>query len=236
MKASEVIAALEKEIVPGKAQGLSRFFKTGPGQYGEGDQFIGVMVPNQKKVAKEFKDLPLAEIQKLIESPIHEHRLTGTIILVGQFHAAKKNPALRKEVINFYIANTKRFNNWDLVDSSATILGEYLSEMNDTSLLFRLAESENLWEQRISIIATFYMIRQGQFDDSFKIMKLFFTHKHDLIHKACGWMLREIGKQDRNAETKFLNEHYKKMPRTMLRYAIEHYPETERRAYIEGTV
>lgn len=234
--AADVKLALEQEIIPGKATGLARFFKTGPGQYGEGDQFIGVMVPQQKKVAKYFWELPLKEIKELLYSPIHEHRLTGTLILVLQFDKAKKDLEKRKGLIEFYLANTARMNNWDLVDSSADILGEYLTQISDTSLLDKLAKSSMLWEQRIAIVSTFYMIKNDSFNDSFRMMETLMDHKHDLIHKACGWMLREIGKRDRNAETSFLNKHYKKMPRTMLRYAIEHYPETERKAYLLGTV
>jgi 3-methyladenine DNA glycosylase AlkD len=211
---------------------LQRFFKTGPGEYGEGDVFIGIKVPTLRKISKGFYHLTLDELNVLLKSPIHEERLTSLFILVKKFE--KGNQKERKNIFKFYIKNTKKINNWDLVDLSApNIVGEYLTA-KDHDLLFKLASSKNLWERRIAIMATFQFIKSKQFDTTFRIAEMLLDDKHDLIHKAVGWMLREIGKRDLAAEENFLLKFYKKMPRTMLRYAIEKFPEKKRLAYLKG--
>ncbi len=213
-----------------KSKNLSRFFKTGKGQYGEGDIFLGVSVPEQRKIARRYYDISLNEIVELIESPIHECRLTGLLILVDQFQ--KANNADRKKVFDFYCKHSKKVNNWDLVDLSADkIVGEYLLD-KDTSVLAKLANSDNLWERRISIVSTYAFIKQGRCDETIKIATILLHDKHDLIHKAVGWMLREAGKRDETVLIKFLNEHARHMPRTMLRYAIEKLDEKRRKRYL----
>lgn len=213
---------------------LARFFKTGPGQYGEGDRFIGIKVPVTRKVAKEFKNLPLSEVECLLHSEIHEERLLALVILVGQFE--KGDDTTRRRIYNFYVANIRYVNNWDLVDLSAPqIVGGYLEKRNRTPL-FRMACSRSLWRRRIGIIATLYFIRKGDFANTLCIAeKLILFDKEDLIHKAVGWMLREVGKRDVAVLEEFLDEYCRVMPRTMLRYAIERFPEQKRRAYLNGT-
>lgn len=218
---------LQKLGSPDKAKSSAWFFKTGKGQYGEGDVFIGITVPEQRVVAKKYKDLSLTEIEKLLGSPIHEHRLTGLMILVLSF---KKFP---KEVFDFYLMHTDRVNNWDLVDSSAHIVGMYLADKTDRNILVKLATSNNLWERRIAIVATQTFIRSDDFSMTFKIAELLMNDTHDLIHKAVGWMLREAGKRDQTAEEVFLQKHYKTMPRTMLRYAIERFSPDKKSFYMK---
>ncbi len=213
---------------PEQAAILSRFFKTSPGQYGEGDRFIGVKVPVTRKVAKEFKDLPLAEC--LLHSDIHEERLLALVILVGQFE--KGDDATRKSIYDLYLANMANINNWDLVDLSAPqIVGGYL-ENRSRKPLCRLAKSASLWERRTSIVATHWFIRQGDLADTLRIAEKLLGDREDLIHKAVGWMLREVGKRETAALEEFLDQHCRVMPRTMLRYAIERFPEKKRRAYL----
>jgi 3-methyladenine DNA glycosylase AlkD len=211
---------------------LSRFFKTGPGQYGEGDRFIGVKVPVTRKVAKEFKSLPLDEVDCLLHSEIHEERLLALVILVGQFE--KGDEAIQKQIYNLYLANTDHINNWDLVDLSAPqIVGGYLQNKSHKPL-DRFAKSKSLWERRISILATFYFIREGDFADTIRVAEMLLKDKEDLIHKAVGWMLREVGKRDVAVLERFLDEHCRVMPRTMLRYAVERFSEGKRRKYMNG--
>ncbi|KPU27566.1 DNA alkylation repair protein [Caloranaerobacter sp. TR13] len=225
---------LSKYIDEEKAKYLPNFFKAFPGGYGEGDKFIGVAVPNQRKVAKKFKDLSLNEIQKLLNEDIHEYRLTALFILVHKFQ--KSDNIGKKEIVDFYIKNINRVNNWDLVDSTAyKILGPYLID-KDKSLLYDFAKTDHLWKQRISIVTTYYFIKNGKYEDTLKISKLLLDHKHDLIHKAVGWMLREIGNRDKEVEVEFLKKYYKKMPRTMLRYAIEKFDKEERTKYLKGEI
>lgn len=220
-----------------KAKVLQGFFKTRNGEYGMGSIFLGVAVPMQRKIIKKYFNLSLKEIQELLNSKIHEERLSALLILVNNYN---KNPAKRKEIFDFYLDNASHVNNWDLVDlSSHHIVGHFLHHSGEEypackSLLANLAKSENLWERRISIISTFHFIKNNQFNDALSISKLLLKDKHDLIHKAVGWMLREIGKRDLKAEENFLKLHYKEMPRTMLRYAIERFPEKKRRAYLKG--
>lgn len=221
---------LQKLKNPQKAKILARFFKTGKGEYGEGDVFLGITVPQQRKVAKKYPDLTLKQLQNLLSSKIHEYRLTALFILINKYRKADEKD--KKEIFNFYLQNTKNINNWDLVDASAEyILGDYLSEKNKTTL-YKLAKSNNLWERRVAIMATFKFIKNNRFQNTLKIAKILLKDKHDLIHKAVGWMLRETGKRDRKAEEIFLKKHYQKMPRTMLRYAIEKFPDNKRKFYL----
>lgn len=218
---------------PKKARELTRFFKCGKGEYGEGDQLWGIMVPFQRQVAKKyFQDADLQDAQKLLNSPVHEQRLTGLLMLVFKFEKADEK--LRKEIYKFYLKNTKRINNWDLVDLTAPrIVGEFLLD-KDRKILYRLAKSKNLWERRIAVLATFMFIRECDFKDALKIAEILLNDNHDLIHKAVGWMLREIGKRNIKTEEKFLQKYYRTMPRTILRYAIEKFPEKKRADYLKG--
>lgn len=228
-KLIEVRKELYKYANKKKAKLLRRFFKIGPGDYAEGDIFIGVIVPFTRKVLKQFPDLPLAEVIKLLRSKIHEERLLALLILVHQFSNA--DAQAKEKIYKAYLANTKFINNWDLVDLSAPqIVGGFLTDKN-RQILYRLAKSPLLWERRIAILATFTFIRSGDFVDVFGITKLLLDDEEDLIHKACGWMLREAGKRDGQAQEGFLKRYYKIMPRTMLRYAIEKFPENKRKAY-----
>ncbi|MFA5652060.1 MAG: DNA alkylation repair protein [Candidatus Paceibacterota bacterium] len=214
-----------------KATLLQRFFKTGKGQYGEGDIFLGVMVPYTRKVAKKFTDLTLPQIKELLYSKIHEERLCALILLEEKYR--KSDEAGKKIVFDFYIKNAKQANSWDLVDLFAPkIAGDYLID-KDKSILYKFAVSKNLWEKRIAILSTFWFIKYKKYNDSLKIAKILMNDKHDLIHKAIGWMLREIGKRDLTVEEKFLQKYYKKMPRTMLRYAIEKFSEEKRLNYLK---
>ena len=218
-----------------KAKFLAGFFKTGKGQYAEGDIFIGITVPQQRNIAKKYSSLLFSDIKTILHSKIHEHRLTALLILVQQFNKADEKQ--REKIADFYLASTKHINNWDLVDLSADkILGEYLCAVpsKERKILRKLAKSKNIWERRISMLSTFALIKKNDFDDALKISELLLNDRHDLIHKAVGWMLREIGKRDLAAEEKFLKKHFKKMPRTMLRYAIEKFPEKERRLYLQS--
>ncbi len=218
---------------PERAKNLSRFFQTGKGQYGEGDVFLGIPVPEQRRIAKRYLNLPLVDIQELLSSEIHEHRLTALLILVSKYGKAD-NPG-KEEIFNFYLKNTENINNWDLVDLTAPkIVGDYLFN-KDTSILFKLAKSNNLWERRIAVLSTFRFIDNNDFEDALRIAKLLLHDKHDLIHKAVGWMLREIGKRDQEIEEQFLSKHHMQMPRTMLRYAIEKFEENKRKFYLSQT-
>ncbi len=216
------------------AEHSQRFFKTGKGEYGEGDKFLGIRVPVLRTVSKKYKTLPLTQLRLLIQSEYHEIRLVAVYILVLQFKRAKKNIDRQKEICDFYLANMNYINNWDLVDSSAHyMLGPYLLN-REKGLLYKLSKSDNLWHRRIGIMTTFHFIKNNQFDETLAIAEILLKDDHDLIHKAVGWMLREIGKRDKKTEEQFLLNHYKKMPRTMLRYAIEKFPKEERKAYLKG--
>jgi len=224
---------IEKATNPEKAKLLQCFFKTGKGEYGEGDIFLGITVPESRKLAIKYKDLPLKDTESLLKSKIHEERLIALLILV---HNYEKNSETRDKIFNFYLKNTEYINNWDLVDlSSHQIVGNYLSGRN-RYILHKLAKSDNLWEKRISIISTAYFIKKDDFSETLKIATILLKDKHDLIHKAVGWMLREVGKRDLKTEESFLKKNYKKMPRTMLRYAIEKFPESKRLRYLKGEI
>ncbi|SDD02536.1 DNA alkylation repair protein [Williamwhitmania taraxaci] len=213
---------------------LERFFQVFPGGYGEGDHFIGVSVPNQRKVANLlFAQMKLDELEQELNSPIHEHRLTTLFILVKKFEKAKFLEA-KAEIAQLYLNNLRGVNNWDLVDSSAPyVSGPYLYSTGNNDTLFSLAQSQNIWEQRVAMLSCFYYIRQLEFEHPIKIATLLLTHKHDLIHKAVGWMLREIGNRDLAAELAFLEVNSDTMPRTMLRYAIEKFPEDLRLEFLK---
>jgi 3-methyladenine DNA glycosylase AlkD len=233
MTAARVKALLKASADPDKAAFFPKFFKTGPGQYGEGDRFLGVSVPQCRAIAKQARGMELAEVSKLMSSPIHEEREVALFVLVDAFNrAASENE--RAEVYRFYVRYRARVNSWDLVDGSApTIVGGYLEDKNRKPL-YRWAKSTDLWERRIAMLATFHFIKKKDFKDALAIAKLLRDDEHDLIHKAVGWMLREVGNRDLALQERFLKTHYKKMPRTMLRYAIEKFPEKKRQAYLKG--
>ncbi len=217
---------------PDQAAVLRGFFKTGPGQYGEGDVFRGIKVPVLRQLVKKYPDLPLADAETLLHAGHHEDRLLGLLFLVAKFE--KGSAEVRRRIYQLYLANTSFINNWDLVDATApNIVGAYLFDRRRAPLR-RLARSGLLWERRIAIVATFYFIRRNQFDGALEIAGMLLDDKHDLIHKAVGWMLREVGKRDREAEEAFLREHCSRMPRTMLRYAIERFAREERLLYLGG--
>ncbi|TRO47732.1 DNA alkylation repair protein, partial [Candidatus Bathyarchaeota archaeon] len=226
----QVKAELEKLSDPEHAMKLQGFFKTGKGEYGEGDVFLGLRVPDQRRVAKKYRKAPLTDVSELLRSEIHEHRLTALFILTEQFN--KGNEETRRRIVDLYLSNTAYVNNWDLVDSSAhKILGEWLID-KERGLLYELARSESLWERRISVISTFAFISRGDLVDAVALAEAMVDDEHDLIHKASGWVLREVGKKDQSVLEKFLLDHYKTMPRTMLRYSIERLPEELRRFYM----
>ncbi len=230
---SQLKKEIEKNADIKRAKILKNFFKTGQGQYAEGDIFLGLSVPETRKIAKKFSNLSFKDIEMLLESKIHEERLCALLILVNNY---QENVEKRKEIFNFYLNNIKKINNWDLVDLSADkIIGNYLSD-KPKNILYKLANSNNLWERRISIISTFHLIKNNQFNDALGISEILLQDKHDLIHKAVGWMLREIGKRNQKIEEEFLKVHYKNMPRTMLRYAIEKFPEGKRQLYLRGLI
>jgi 3-methyladenine DNA glycosylase AlkD len=229
----KIVSELKKLQDKNKAKLLQRFFKTREGEYGEGDIFLGIIVPKQREVAKKYVDADFKDLQKLLSSKIHEYRLVALLILVQKYKSADaKALADKKEIVDFYLKNTKNINNWDLVDLSAhRILGGYYLDKN-RKILYALARSENIWERRIAVLATFQFIKNNQFAESLKIAEMLLSDKHDLIHKAVGWMLREVGKRNQKVEEKFLMKYYKSMPRTMLRYAIERFPDKKRKFYL----
>ena len=222
---------MKKLSNPEKAKLYSRYFKTGKGEYGEGDAFIGLTVPEQRTLSKKYKGLPLEDIKELLKSKIHEERLTGLLILVLKYKKADEK--MRKSIVDLYLSNTKNVNNWDLVDLSAPkILGNYLLD-KDRSVIYKLTKSRNLWEKRIAVLSTFTFIDKKDFVDALKVAEILLKDEHDLIHKAAGWMLREIGKKDQPVEEKFLKKYYKTMPRTMLRYAIERFDDKKKKLYMK---
>jgi len=233
ISASQIKKELQKLANPDIAEHSQRFFKTGKGEYGEDDKFLGIRVPEQRKIAKKYKNTALEEVKKLLHSPFHEERLTALLILVYQY--PKSPPEDQKNIYEFYMKNLDWINNWDLIDITAPhIAGNWLLD-KPRDILYRLAKSERLWDRRIAIIATFHFIRNGDFNDTFKICNILISDTHDLIHKATGWMLREIGKQNEQLLVDYLKPRYKTMPRTMLRYAIEKFPEPERQKFLNGT-
>ncbi len=214
-----------------KAKLLAGFFKTGEGEYGFGDVFLGIPVPESRKIALKYRDLGFEDILKLLRSEIHEERLIALLILVHQF---QHDEMLQRRIYEFYIKNIKFVNNWDLVDSSADkIVGAYLTDKPKT-VIYKLARSTNLWERRIAMISTFYFIKNNEYEDALGVAEVLITDENDLIQKAVGWMLREVGNRDKKTEEKFLKKYYKTMGRTALRYAIEKFTEEERTKYLEG--
>jgi len=234
VKVKTIIQELQAAANSKKAVESARFFKTAKGEYGYGDVFLGISVPIQRQIARQYKDTPLIEVEKLLQSKYHEARLTALFILVLQYK--RKQPDNKSDVVALYLRNTAKVNNWDLVDSSAPyILGEWLAD-KDRKILYQLANSDSLWEKRISMIACYGLIKQGDFADTLKLAKQFLQEKHDLMHKAVGWMLREVGNRNRIVEENFLQQYYATMPRTMLRYAIEKFPESLRQDYLKGRI
>jgi len=226
---SDLKKELRASADPERARNSAWFFKTSEGQYGHGDRFIGLTVPKIRWIAHRYVDLPLSDIEKLLASPIHEYRFTALEILVAQYEREKS-----KAIFDFYLKHTQFVNNWDLVDTSAPyIVGQHLLT-RPRKILYRLAKSKNLWERRIAIVSTFAFLRAGETEDTFAIAKLLLQDDHDLIHKAVGWALREAGKQSTPALLRFLNEHRGEMPRTTLRYAIERFPEAQRKRLLSS--
>ncbi|HOP30199.1 MAG TPA: DNA alkylation repair protein [Spirochaetota bacterium] len=226
----QIKSDLKNAANPVKAVDLARFFKTGKGEYGEGDIFWGITVPVQREIAKKHFNATNDDIKKLLCEPVHECRLTALLILVQQY--SKGDPVKRKMIADFYLSNTKMINNWDLVDLTADkILGHYLMD-KDRAVLYKLAESSSIWEQRIAVISTHHFIKNMDFKDTLSLCEKLMNHKHDLIHKATGWMLREAGKKDLTVLTGFLDRYCKVMPRTMLRYAIEKLDDNQKKKYM----
>lgn len=230
MNYTDVQQALRDIADPEIAEHSQQFFKTNPGEYGEGDKFLGIRVPNVRKIARRFKQLSLKDTEQLLHSEYHEVRLCALIILVNKYK--KADPKEKKAIFDFYLSNTKYVNNWDLVDSSAQhIVGRFLME-KDRAILYKLAKSDDLWERRIAIMSTFHFIKNGEFKNTLEIAEILLHDEHDLIHKATGWMLREVGKQDEELLKTYLDRHGTQMPRTMLRYAIEKLSESKRKSYL----
>jgi len=231
----DLVKDLEKLKNPIRAKLESRYFKTGKGEYGEGDIFWGIKTADMRRVAKKYADLPFSDLHKLLASPIHVFRSVALVVLVNRYQKSKEQK-IKKEIAEFYLDNRKGINNWDLVDISAPkILGEWLCEDRDRErdrVLDKFAKSKDLWERRIAIMATFAFIKRNQFADSLKLAEILLNDEHDLIHKAVGWMLREIGKRDLTVEEKFLDKYAEVMPRTMLRYALEKFSPSARQRYL----
>lgn len=228
--------ALASDIIPGKREILQRFFKTGPGQYGEGDIFLGNTVPAVRKISRLMADAPFEAIDTMLASPVHDHRLSALLVLVERYRRARKaEEPQRREIVDFYLAHTRSINNWDLVDLSAPkIIGEYICESGRTDILDRLSRSSDLWEQRIAIVSTWTLLKNNITAPTIAISRRYLNHPHDLIHKATGWMLREMGKRGHEDQLyEFLDLHAYEMPRTMLRYAIEKLDAPLRKHYLE---
>ena len=234
MNTNNLISELMSRQNPDKVLVLKRFFKTGKGEYGEGDRFIGVTVPVCRELAKKYVSLPLSDVEVLLLSPYHEIRMCGGLILVEKYALVKRQDQ-KNEIVAFYLRFVECMNNWDLVDLTCyKLLGKHLLSQSDRSVLYNLAQSGNLWRERVAMVTTYAFIRQGQFSDTFNLAEQFLHHRHDLMHKATGWMLKEVAKRDINAANTFLQKHYKKMPRTMLRFAIEKHPAEQRSMYLKG--
>jgi 3-methyladenine DNA glycosylase AlkD len=234
LTADAIRKRLRAHAMPENVAILQRFFKTGPGEYGEGDRFIGVKVPGIRTVCRECRGVRMSEVRPLLRSPIHEERMLALLILVDAF--ARGTPDAQRRIYDFYLDHTRYINNWDLVDlSAAPIVGRWLRDRSKAPLT-RLARSKSLWERRIAIIATHDGIRMREFDETFRVADLLLSDPQDLIHKAVGWMLREVGNRDGAAERRFLASRYTTMPRTMLRYAIEKFPQAERIKYLRGEI
>ncbi len=234
MNLNEVKKVIRANANKDHAKTMQWFFKTGKGEYGEGDRFVGIKVPVQRKIAKQFEELDLEDLQTLLNSVIHEERLISLLILVAKYNTADEK--VKEKIYHFYKKNSKKINNWDLVDLSAPkIIGNHLLN-RDKQILYKYAYSNNLWEKRISIISTYSFIKNHDFKTTLEISDILLNDDHDLIHKAVGWMLREVGKQDLKTLENFLKPRYNKMPRTMLRYSIEKFPEKKRIKYLKGKI
>jgi 3-methyladenine DNA glycosylase AlkD len=234
MAIDEIRARLQRLGNRQSAQALQRFFKTGPGEYGESDLFYGVRAPELRKLAREYQSIPAGDVRRLLKSPFHEERLLALLVLMRVY--ARGDQTARKSVYETYLGHTPFINNWDLVDVSAPhIVGDYLLDKSRKPL-YLLARSSSLWERRIAIVATFRFIRRGEILDTLRISEILLLDEEDLIHKAVGWMLREAGKRDLAGAEDFLKKHYRTMPRTMLRYAIEKFPESRRQMYLTGRI
>lgn len=232
---SQVQAALREHIKPEKAAFFPKYMQAHEGGYGQGDQFLGITMPNIRAVVKEYAlQFSLEELQPLIRSKWHEERMCGLLMLVQHYQKSKKDEEKQAACIALYLKQLDWVNNWDLVDCTAYhLLGDWLLT-RDRSLLYELAESQHLWRERVAMVATLAFIRQGQFTEAYQLAEFFLSHPHSLMHKAVGWMLRESGKRDEQALTEFLDSHYQNMPRTSLRYAIERFSEPVRQAYLQG--
>ncbi|MEW8624182.1 MAG: DNA alkylation repair protein [Candidatus Thiodiazotropha sp.] len=234
MKAEQLTQKLESLASPEIAAKSQRFFKTGKGEYGEGDRFLGIRVPTLRQQARDFQQMSLTQVLRCLKSAYHEERLCALLILVRKFESGDEK--LRERIFRHYLDNTRYINNWDLVDSSAyQIVGAYLLT-RERAILYQLAKSDSLWERRIAMIATYQFIKNQQFDDALAVAELLLLDEQDIIHKAVGWMIREVGNRDRNRAQRFLNPYYQAMPRTMLRYAIEKFPEPLRQGYLKGEI
>jgi 3-methyladenine DNA glycosylase AlkD len=232
MKYSELLRDVKRYSMKDRARSNAWFFKTGKGEYGEGDRFRGLTMGEERKLAKMYRDLDFSDIEKLLESPWHEERMIGLLILVLRYETTKDD-SVKEKVFDFYVAHRSAVNNWDLVDvTTPNIVGDFLSRRKDRSMLYKWARSKNLWERRMAMLATFRFIRSGDFADTIALSEMFLRDMEDLIHKAVGWMLREIGKRDVSALTLFLDRHAAYMPRTMLRYAIERFSPDKRRYFL----
>jgi len=232
-KLDELRSALKKHANPQRALAAKRYFKTGKGEYGEGDVFLGLAVPDQRRIAKEYKNLPLSDIQKLLKSKIHEERFVSLVLLVARYQS--NDESAKKDVFERYLSMSKWINNWDLVDTSAPqIVGDYCWRQNDRQTLKKLIKSSDLWERRIGVLASFTFIRQGDVKLTLEIAEKLLKDPHDLIHKSVGWMLREAEPRSPQEVRKFLDQHAARMPRTMLRYAIEKFPKSKRDKYLQA--
>ncbi len=232
--AREMRAALRQLGDEKIAEHSAGFFKTGKGEYGEGDRFLGIRVPVIRQQVRRFRDAPERAVLAILRSKYHEERLLAVLLLVDRY--GRGDSATRQRVFDAYLANREQINNWDLVDSSAHLIVGPQLENRDRGLLYELATADRIWDRRIAMMATYHYIRNDDYEDALQIATLLRDDQHDLIHKVVGWMLREIGKRDRDKEERFLQRHYRKMPRTMLRYAIEKLPEARRKAYLNGEV
>ncbi len=234
MSATKIKQALKQHAQPEKVPIYMNFFKTGKGQYGEGDKFLGITMPHIRSIAKQYKDVDFDVIQKFLDSQYHEHRMCGLVILVYKFESTK-DETLKTKIYNFYVKNLRAVNNWDLVDvTTPNIVGQYLYDHPEKKdILYKYANSNNLWEKRISILATFRFIKYNDFADTLKIATILLHDDHDLIHKAVGWMLREMGKRNEVKLCRFLDKHHQTMPRTMLRYALERLTPEQKKYYMK---
>jgi len=233
---NNLIRELRENSSREKSEVSRKFFKTGKGEYGEGDIFIGLTMPQQRSITKRYTELSFQDLQKLLDSKIHEHRMSALIILISKYKKTKKDFFEKRRIYEFYMKNTQNINNWDLVDISCPhIVGDFLSR-EGTETIKILAKSNNIWEKRIAIISTHALIKKRILGETLAISDILINDKHDLIHKAVGWMLREVGKKNMEVLELFLKPRYKEMPRTMLRYAIEKFPEEKRKSYLQGKI